>query len=149
QLAQESPGDADCRQNLAASHTRLGLLWGAARPREAEAAHREALALRKKLVEEFPAEAAYRNDLVWSHANLATLLWGAGRAKEAGAAHREALRHWEKLAADRPGALDYQVALGRGYWSLGAAVQKGGRPEAALSWYGKAVGSLEKVLQKD
>ncbi len=59
------------RQELAASHNNLGALFQEqGRGEEAEAAHRQALAIQEKLVADFPAVPAYSVALGGSFCNF-------------------------------------------------------------------------------
>ena len=87
-LVAEHPA-AHYRHDLASSHHHLGLMFRNAGKRpEAEAAFREALSLREKLVEEFPVVPQYRRDLAGTHHSLGVLLQVSGKRAEAGAAYR-------------------------------------------------------------
>jgi tetratricopeptide (TPR) repeat protein len=116
---------------------------------DAEAAHRQAVAIRKKLAAEFPTVPAYRQELAASHNNLGLALVRMGRRPAAEAAHRQALVLFEGLAADFPGVPAHAVHLGGGYCNFGNWVQGGGQPEAALGWFQKAIATLRPVVQKE
>ena len=82
----------EARRDLGDTVNRIGrLLANTGRPREAEVEYRAALAIRRKLAEEYPAVSEYRNGLAASHNNLGILLWKSGRLKEAEAEYRTAL----------------------------------------------------------
>jgi tetratricopeptide (TPR) repeat protein len=100
---------------LARNHNNLGnLLSAIGRPKEAEEAYREALAIRKQLAAEFPNRPDYRHELARNHNNLGNLLSAIGRPKEAEEAYREALAIRKQLAADFPNRPDYRQDLGHG-----------------------------------
>src|SRR5262249_36101901 len=65
---------------------------------KAETAYREALAIQKRLADDFPAVPAYRQGLARSHGNLGILLKSLGKLPEAEAAYRLALATEQKLA---------------------------------------------------
>jgi tetratricopeptide (TPR) repeat protein len=83
----------------------------AGRPKEAEAAYRDALALYSKLAADFPADPEFRSKLAQCHANLGILVYETGRPKEAEAAFRAALALYSKLAPDFPASPEYQNDL--------------------------------------
>src|SRR5262249_26815589 len=87
---------------------------------QAEAAYRQALTLREKLVADFPAVPQYRLELARSHNNLGYLLAGLGKRAESEAAYRQALAILEKLAADFPAVPQYRqdVAVWNEYASV-------------------------------
>ena len=108
------------RQELAKSHIFLGtLLQGTARPKEAEAAYRDALAIQEQLAAEFPAVPDYRGELAISHYNLGTLLQNIRRLEEAEAAFRNALPLYKQLAADFPSIPEYHHTLAGTMVSVG------------------------------
>ena len=53
------------------------------------------------------------------------------------------------LARDHPNINTYAVVLGSTQYDLGDVVKNRGQPEAALSWYGQAIATLEAVLAKE
>jgi tetratricopeptide (TPR) repeat protein len=87
--------------------------------------------------------------LAGSHNDLGNLLDDLGRRDEAEKAYRSALALWEKLAEQFPAVPDYAMNLGGGYCNFGQLVRDQGQPEAALSWFDKAIDRVQTVLAKD
>jgi hypothetical protein len=86
--------------------------------RDAEAAYADALALRKRLADDFPARPEFRQDLADGLGNLGVLLQITGRLKEAEAAHTDALTLRKQLAADFPDQSDLRNGLADSYTNL-------------------------------
>jgi hypothetical protein len=80
-------GRPEFRQKLALTHNDLGILLAdTGRPKEAEAALADALAIFKRLAADFPEVPDYRNDLAGTLGNRAML---SNRGHDFGAARRE------------------------------------------------------------
>jgi tetratricopeptide (TPR) repeat protein len=91
------------RQYLGGQVTRLGrLLARLGNVAGAEAAYREARAIRAKLADDFPRVPGYRADLANDSTDLADLLYAHGRRQEAREAYRQALAVREGLVAAWP-----------------------------------------------
>jgi tetratricopeptide (TPR) repeat protein len=104
--------DADSRSIRAEGYFRVGRMRHRLGDlKDAEAAYRDALALRKQLAADFPTRPDYRQELAGSHHNLGVLLYQTGRPKEAEAAYRDALTLQKQLAADFPNQPDMQNDL--------------------------------------
>jgi tetratricopeptide (TPR) repeat protein len=74
QLAKDFPAVPGYRQNLASTHTNLGvLLQTTGRPQEAEAAYRQARDLQQQLAQDFPSVPDYANGLANTLVSLAIL----------------------------------------------------------------------------
>ena len=111
-LAADFPAVPKYRQDLAGSHTNLGILLAdLGKWPEAEKQYREALAIQEQLAAEFPAVPEYRQDLARSHNNLGRLLADLGKRPEAEEHYREALAIQEKLAAEFPAVPEYRQDL--------------------------------------
>jgi tetratricopeptide (TPR) repeat protein len=135
--------------DLAGSHYNLGnLLTDLGKRTEAEAAHREALAIREKMAAHYPAVPAYRQELATSHNVLGLLLAGMGQRAQADEAYRRALAIQEKLAADFPAVPAYRTHLGGSQCNFGHLLRDSNEPEQALPWYGRAMDTLEAVLRQ-
>jgi serine/threonine-protein kinase len=154
-LANEFPDVPEYRQDLAETYSNLGeLLHNLGRrtgPDGAEAAHRSALAIRKKLADDYANVPEFREDLAASHNNLGLVLADLDRVTGqdgADSAHRAALAIYEDLAAGAPEVASYAVGLGGTYGHLGDLVNTT-RPQEALAWYGRALGTLEPIVARD
>jgi serine/threonine-protein kinase len=104
---------------------RLGELKGA------EAAYRDALAVREQLAADCPSEPDFRNQVSRTLNNLGILLKAQGRLEEAEAAHREGLVLSKQLAADISARPDFRQVLAKQYRNLGSVLSAAVRlPEA-------------------
>jgi tetratricopeptide (TPR) repeat protein len=130
---------------LAFSYNNLAMLLNdTGKKEEAEEAYRAALAIRQKLVAEFPKRSEFRPGLAMSYNNLGSLLRGTNRLEEAESFYREALAIRKKLAAEFPNRPQYRDDLIQSYLNLGNALRSRGRYTDAESSYrdGIAVGEL-------
>jgi serine/threonine-protein kinase len=116
--------------------------------KEAEAAYREALALRKQLAADFPGVANYRQELATSHNHLGILLQATGRLEEAEGAYRQALTLRKQLAADFPSRPDFRRDLARSHNGLGLLLGNTARAQEAEAAYHEAL-ALHKQLTAD
>jgi tetratricopeptide (TPR) repeat protein len=145
----EFPSLPEFRQDLAAGQSFLGsVLSNTGRPKEAETAYADALALNKELSARFPARPDFGHDLAGSHQNLATLLMTSGRLQEAEAAYADALAIRKQLAADFPTRPEFRQDLASCHNNLGVLLEMTGRPKEAEAAYADAL-AIEKQLAAD
>jgi tetratricopeptide (TPR) repeat protein len=105
------------------------------RPKDAEAAYSEALAIRKRLVTDFPTRPAFRLELARAHNNLGSLLKNEDRLKEAEAAHTDALTITRQLVVDDPTPPEFRRELANSHNNLGVVFRARGRlAEAQAAW---------------
>ena len=81
------------------------------RLKEAEPAYRDALALQKQLVVDFPNQPEFRLLLAQINRNLGNLLRKTGRPKEAELVHVEALTTFKQLAVEFPNRAEFRQEL--------------------------------------
>ena len=107
------------RCDLAVGHLDLGNLYkDTGRPKEAEAAYKEAIAILKILADKHPEVPEYQNHLAGSHNNVGSLYQNTGRVKEAEAAHKEALAIYQSLIEIYPNSSEYRERLATTYYNL-------------------------------
>jgi tetratricopeptide (TPR) repeat protein len=137
ELANEFPGVAEYRQNLAQTHESLGIaLAELGKQAEGESAFRRAIALRHRLVEDFPNELTYRSKLAISYSDLSKLLRLQRKLGDAEEACRQALDLDQQLAAE---SSTYQPALARSRSNLGQILREQAR-------YAEAEEALRQAL---
>ena len=121
-------GQRRYRNLLAGAHGDLGvILKERDRPKEAEQEHREALGLNRRLVEEDPADPAYRGGLWVRLYNVSAYLEVGEKLKT----YREALALAEKLAVQYPTRPNYREMLVLTQTTLAHELRKVGEgPEA-------------------
>ena len=124
-------GDGDTRPEslarLADASYELGVLTAeVGDEQDALAAHREALAIRRRLVEAYPDVELYRRDLARSHLHLGVLLQDTGQTAAARAELEAAVAIWRKLADDHPDVTDYRHDLALSHNALGVLLAKVG-----------------------
>jgi tetratricopeptide (TPR) repeat protein len=109
----------------------------------AEKAFRRALAIRERLVADFPAEPAYCLNLAQSYDALGQLLTdpyrAPGRYDEAEAFLDKAVNLLKRLVADYPPAPEYQMELAHSYQSLGILLEERGRAREAEQAYRQGI----------
>jgi tetratricopeptide (TPR) repeat protein len=115
---------------------------------DAEREHRQALAVRKKLANEFPGVAAYQRDMAGSLHNIAGIIvWQSGKQKEAVPLFEQAI-HYQGLALER----EPENATSRQFmhhhqnglaWLLGQM----GRLDEAADHYREATDIAEKLTK--
>src|SRR5262249_18044890 len=135
------------RLGLAGSLYNLGnLLDGTNRPKEAETAFREALALAKQLWQAgFSTGPDLRYGLALSLLDLSKREHITNRPKEAEADLREALAILEPLVADFPKQADFCRTLAGTHHALGALLQHTKRLKEAEAAYRDAVTLLKQL----
>ena len=111
---------AAARALLADCHTGAGLLLSERRdPVKAEAEHRRAVAIIRKLVDESPGVADFDARLADSHYNLAGMAWQLNKMLEAEAEYHRAAALYRKLADEHPTATEYSKRLADCHNQLG------------------------------
>jgi tetratricopeptide (TPR) repeat protein len=134
------------QQALADSLTSLGnLLRVTDRQKEAETAHREALAVQETLVRDFPNQPDFRRGLGQIHNNLGNLL-STLRPADAEAPYRAALVLREKLAADFPNVPDDRAAVAATLDNLAKLYRERGDFADGLPLLAKARPHLQAAL---
>jgi eukaryotic-like serine/threonine-protein kinase len=133
---------ANLQDNLATNYVRNG------RRSEAEKAHLDGLAIRKKLAAAHPTNEEYRSALVKSDNNLAGLFANSGRAAEAEPLLREAASIDEDLTRDHPGVPEYANDLGATYNNLGGVYTLLARADDARAVHKKALAIREKLVRE-
>jgi serine/threonine protein kinase/Tfp pilus assembly protein PilF len=146
QLVADFPTVTAYREELASSHTHLGvLLMHTGRPSESETAFCDALAINKQLVADFPTVSVYRQELATSHGNLGNVLNATGRPKEAETAYRDALAIQKQFVADFPSVPAYRQDLAKIHINLGGLLQNTGQPKEAEAAYRNALAIFEQL----
>src|SRR5262249_49335665 len=113
------------------------------------ALYANAAAVATKLVADFPDEVAYQLELALCNNNLGAALTDLERMTDAESAFRNAVTVLEKLTAEFPSVPQYAIDLGAGYLNFGEHLRVRGQPENGLAWYGKAIGVLQPVVERD
>jgi tetratricopeptide (TPR) repeat protein len=112
---------------------------------QAEAAYRRALAIRTKLVNDFPTVAQYRQYLANCLNNLGNLLAEQGKRAEAVKAYRQALALQDKLAADFPAIPEYRRDLALTHNNLATLLDDLDKRAEAEKGYRQALAIQEKL----
>src|SRR5262249_8953931 len=134
--AREQGEDEGTRRRVAAAAHRVGLIHDRLGvPEAAVRGSPQARDAYEKLAADFPALAAYRQNLARSHSNLGILLRELGKRPEAKASCKQALALRAKLAADSPAVPEYRRDLARSHNNLGVLLHESGkRPEADAAY---------------
>jgi eukaryotic-like serine/threonine-protein kinase len=145
-LAQKAT-DPVMRNETARAYSRVGdIQQMLGHTPEAVAAMRQAVALTKKLVDDFPGVPAYRVDLVRFRVELASILHWTLRPEEDAELRRQALSDAQKLAADFPTVPSYQRLVAGAETDLGNALRDPlGRLNEAEQHYRQGVAAWKKL----
>jgi tetratricopeptide (TPR) repeat protein len=103
----------------------------------------KALALRRTLQEEDPADPVRQSNLALSHFGLGYLYLRMGRPEQAEPAYQAALRLWEPLARDEPGHRRYEPYTAEAYTHLGNLCARS-RPAEAEEYNKRALAIHER-----
>src|SRR5262249_47505012 len=119
---------------------------------EALATHDRAIALRRALVLERPADPRYgmdhyRSDLARALASAGDVYSDLGRLAEPPASSRAALQEAGERVRLQPGQASYRADLGDAYIKLGAILTETGRWAEALEPYRRSAETLEALVR--
>ncbi|HVW38388.1 MAG TPA: tetratricopeptide repeat protein, partial [Pirellulales bacterium] len=144
QLCDESPDDADFRQQLAVSWNNLGLArLAAGDPAAAEEAANRALELYRALERRHPETAEFVQAAAGAYGNLGALYKATGRLDRAGTAFREAASRFERLLKLAPAKAEYRLLLASTENNLAAVLSASGDATAAVAAYDASVEMLD------
>ena len=131
------------------SHNNLGWLFQSTRrPEKAESAFRDAVAVQKQVVANFPDRPEFRMELAKYLVNLANLIRDKGLLKEAEAVYREALPILKQLVAVFPGRPQFREELAVGHNNVGLLLRDKGLLEDAERAQAEAL-AIQKRLATD
>jgi serine/threonine protein kinase len=117
--------------------------------KEAEEALKKALAIRSKLVADFPREPAHRRSLATTHAHLFLVYEPTGRLKEAHQALNTALTLRQKLVKEFPGEVAYRRDLASNWINVGTFRLRVNGPREAEPAYGEAIALLKNLIREE
>jgi eukaryotic-like serine/threonine-protein kinase len=147
-LVEEAPVPR-VRRNLADSYHGLGIvLAGLGKGPEAEKAFEQAVALGKKLAEDFPNVLAYHHELANDYGDLGFFLRGQGKHADAEKAYRRALGLREKVVAKAGTVPRYRQDLGRTYVGLGEVLGDQKKPEEAEKAFRQALPHQTRLVNE-
>ncbi len=95
-------------------------------------AHREALAIFRKLADANPSISEFQSRLAASHGNIGLLLRDTGKPVEALKAYESALAIFRKLADANPSISEFQSRLAASHNNIGLLLRDTGKPVEAL-----------------
>jgi serine/threonine-protein kinase len=148
-FADRAGDDERSRAIRAEGHFRVALLQDRlGRTEEALPGYRQALTIRQKLVDDFPAVPEYRKDLAYTHANLGVVLAEKIEWKEAMEHYDKALAIKQKLAGEFPDVHDYQSDLASTHNNLGALLVAQNQLAKAAEQYEKALVIQRKLAEQ-
>jgi len=113
---------------------------------EAVLGYREAIALRQKLVDEFPGVPQHRQELARTYAQLGRMFESLGKQPERETALRQALALREELAADFPDEPEYRLDEANSHKDLGWLHHSQRKYAEAESFYGQALGLYHQLM---
>jgi tetratricopeptide (TPR) repeat protein len=145
-LAAEAPNVPEVRQELGQTYENLGRLRRDTDPAAAEKDYTSAESVAEKLVEDFPATPAYRQDLAAALNNRGVLLLALGKGNEAEAAFGRALTLKERLAAEVHWVADYRRDYGAGLNNRGIQLKTQDRSKDADKTFTRAAKVLSDLV---
>ena len=122
------------------------VLYLTGRPSEAERHYRQAVQIREKLSEDFPADTEHRRRLSLEYADLGLALFALKRTQEAEVIFRRRLSVAKKLVADHPTAAHLVPELAWAYYDLGFLRELTGRFQEAADSFRPAFKAFEDAV---
>jgi tetratricopeptide (TPR) repeat protein len=148
-LLAETPGRAEVREDLAAAHTNLALVYQAQGDLDRALVHaRLALAARRRLVQDFPARTSYRHHLAFAHLQIGKLLFAGRQLDEAGATYHTALDEQRQALAGQAGDPEQRFWLSLTHHHLGELASAQGDAVTAEAAFREAL-KLQEDLAKE
>lgn len=144
-LADEHPGVAVYRADLADNLALIGMFYGRRSPFKAEEPLRRALEIHRQLASEFPDVSYYRQRLAIDHETLARAL-PADRVTEAEEHFASALKLFANLAGEFPTTLTYREDLATCHVNRALYLSLADRPIDAVIASRTAVALQEKIV---
>jgi serine/threonine-protein kinase len=146
ELVRSAAGNLEFQSHLAQSYSNLaGLQAFLGKSAEALRLHEEALRIRKEQYRANPTSFLAQRDLAGSYYDGGVLLHQTDAAK-ARQFYEHACDLWEGLLKTNPNVLQTAVDLANAYVRLGDLEASSGKPQAAHTWYEKALAKLETVF---
>ena len=97
----------------------------------------------------FPEITSYKEDLIYTLKNLASLYIGQNQYESAIQLHERITEIRREMAMENPGEYEYEKALGISYSELGLLLEKAEKPELAKQQYSKAGEVFREILQNE
>lgn len=116
---------------------------------DAIAAHQESLAVKERLVQQYPSETGYQTGLARSHSNLGMLFLKAGKSDEALASFEHASSIQERQSQAEPNNVEFQADLATIYNNLGGLLKALGKSQEARLAYEKAIAIKERLVSEN
>jgi tetratricopeptide (TPR) repeat protein len=113
---------------------------------EAVLGYREAIALRQKLVDDFPGVPQHRQDLALTYFQLGVVFADLGKQQERETALRQALALREKVVADFPDEAEYRFDEAISHHDLGWLLHNQGKFAEAESSYRRALALHDQLM---
>ena len=113
---------------------------------EAKKQYLKGLAIRQKLVKDYPTVPDYRHQLAFSHNNLGVLASRLDQRQEGVDQIRMAIEIREKLSADFPSLAEYRHWLGANHTNLGLMLNDMDKPQEAEQQHRIALAIQEKLV---
>jgi eukaryotic-like serine/threonine-protein kinase len=145
-LLAKNPKDVEVRILVGAESNDLagvvGQLGG-----DSEPAYRRALAVREKLVADFPDDRDYRFDLTLTEMNLSTVKLRQQRNAEAETVLRQCLKELADFPAKIQSEDTYHRTVGAAHLNLGVALERQSKPKDATAEYGAGAHEYEQLVE--
>jgi serine/threonine protein kinase/tetratricopeptide (TPR) repeat protein len=154
-LSTEFPTVAEYRVDLALAYDRLAMQFGHpigagfVRWEGGIAERRKELAVREKLVDDFPTVPQYRDDLAYCHSGLGNCLVRVGQNEEAEQQYRQALAVLAKRQADFPNFGQHLGYLAHAHHWLGNVLMNTNRLEEAEKHLRESLALREQLVVEE
>jgi serine/threonine-protein kinase len=143
---QEHADDAELRrETVRAARRAANILQDLGRHAEAAPIYKQAVTLCSKLVDEFPKDASYKQELGGLHNSLGILYMARGEYKQADTAYAKALDIKRDLVKTYDRVPDYQQELANTLHNRGRLLRELGKTEPAIEAVGEAI-QIRQVL---
>jgi tetratricopeptide (TPR) repeat protein len=109
---------------------------------------RAAVAIREKLIGEFPDQAEYGRRASIEFSILGKLLWCLGRLREAETALRRSIEISSKFVRQMPGEPHYRICLAAGTYHLGKLLHENKRLDEAVQAFDEALAIYEELASE-
>lgn len=148
-LLESDPGNPEYEVGIADTFNYIGKLYNYLEPETARHYFEKALAINEKAVEMFPEGTDYREELIYTLKNLASLNITQEQYGSAIRAHERITELHLEMVRKNPGDSGYKKALGAAFGELGLLLERAEKSELAKQQYSKAVEAFRQVLQNE
>jgi tetratricopeptide (TPR) repeat protein len=148
-LLESDPGNFEYEIGIANSLNYIGELYRYPEPETARNHFEKALTINERAVKQFPESTNYREELIYTLKNLASIDTRQDQYESAIKLHKRITEIRCEMALENKGNYMSEKALGVSYSELGLLLEKAEKPELAQQQYSKAVEVFREILQSE